>query len=182
MEKVPRHLFVSEALRFRAYEDASLPIGYGQTVSRPSTVARMIQSLDLTGGEKVLEIGTGSGYQSALLAEMAEAVVTVERIEELYRRAREILLMRMNYKNITLRHTGRFEGVDGTFDAIIVSAGASVLPVELFALLVDRGILVIPVGNEKDQRIKRYKRCGDAVKEDDLGRALFVPLVREGTA
>ena len=127
--RVPRHLFVEEALRDRAYGDGALPIGYDQTISQPFMVATMTQALQLEGGEKVLEIGTGSGYQTAVLAEIAERVFSVERIAPLYRRARA-LLDQLGYHNVVLRHG------DGTlgwrdhapYDAIVVTAGAPHVP------------------------------------------------------
>ncbi len=178
MGSVPRHLFVSEALRYRAYEDTSLPIGFSQTISKPSTVAKMLQSLGLCGDERVLEIGTGSGYQSALLAELSSHVVSMERIEGLYKKARWILLMEMNYRNITLMHHEDFSQLDDAFDAIIVSAGAVTLPAELFSLLRDGGILVIPVAKGGSHSIMRYVKKGNGrIIEDDLGSTRFVPLV-----
>src|SRR5512137_2818392 len=145
--RVPRHLFVDEALRGRAYSDSALPIGHDQTISQPLMVATMTQALQLEGGEKVLEIGTGSGYQTAVLAEIAERVFSVERIAPLYRRARA-LLDRLGYHNVVLRHG------DGTlgwrehapYDAIVVTAGAPHVPRELRDQLRIGGRLVIPVG------------------------------------
>lgn len=177
MERVPRHRFVSEALRYRAYEDCSLPIGYGQTISRPSTVARMLQALSLSGVERVLEIGAGSGYQTALLAEMAGEVHARERIEGLCRRARE-LLSGMRYRNIRLVHGEELDGIGDSFDAIVVAAGAPFMPEALLGALAPGGVLVIPIGNEGEHSIKRFMKKADGrVIEDDLGDARFVPLV-----
>lgn len=181
MLKVPRHLFVSEALRYRAYEDTSLPIGFSQTISKPSTVAKMLQSLNLCGDERVLEIGTGSGYQSAVLAEMVAQVVSTERVEHLFKRAQELLLFTLNYRNIITIHTDGFPA-DGLFDAIVVSAGAHILPEELFSLLADGGTMVIPIGGEREHRITRFMKKNGRIVEDDLGEALFVPLIRGGSA
>jgi protein-L-isoaspartate(D-aspartate) O-methyltransferase len=178
MEKVPRHLFVSEALRYRSYEDTSLPIGRGQTISRPSTVGKMLQALGLHGGERVLEIGTGSGYQSALLGELASHVVSMERIEDLHLKARENLLHRLKCRNITLLLGGDFKMAGGAFDSIIVSAGAEALPRDLLACLGEEGVLVIPLGNGGAHSIMRYVKTRDGrLIEDDLGRTSFVPLV-----
>ncbi|HDP80455.1 MAG TPA: protein-L-isoaspartate(D-aspartate) O-methyltransferase [Spirochaetes bacterium] len=178
---VPRHIFVSEALRYRAYEDSSLPIGHGQTISKPSTVAKMLQALNLLGDERVLEIGSGTGYQSALLSLLAGAVVTMERIEELYKRARENLLIHLNLKNVTVLHGEDPVRVAGEFDAVVVAAGADSLPEELFGLLREGGVLMIPVADRGGQALRRYvKRPGGAIVEDHYGDARFVPLVRGG--
>ncbi len=177
MERVPRHLFVSEALRFRAYEDVSLPIGHGQTITKPTTVARMVQALDLRGGERVLEIGTGSGYQAAVLSELAGHVDTCERIGELYARARDTLLFDLGRTNVTLVHSGDFSSPGGPYDGIIVAAVAQDLPDGLFDVLVDGGSLVIPVAGNRGQSIRRYVKSNGRLFEDELGRARFVPLV-----
>jgi protein-L-isoaspartate(D-aspartate) O-methyltransferase len=179
---VPRHLFVSEALRFHAYDDISLPIGHGQTISKPSVIAKMVQSLELTGDERVLEIGTGSGYQSAILARLAGSVVTIERIEELANRARS-LLVSLGYSNIRFIRSGDFIEAEGLFNAVIVAAGAEILPVSLFDKIAPGGRLVIPVGNQRGHRIKKFivKQNG-VVIEEDLGEATFVPYVVGETA
>lgn len=182
MACVPRHLFVSEALRFHAYNDISLPIGHGQTISKPSVIAKMVQSLGLTGDERVLEIGTGSGYQSAILSSLAGLVVTMERIEELANRARG-LLFGLGYRNIQFIHSGDFNEVQGAFDAVIVAAGADILPVSLFDKITTGGRLIIPVGNRRGHRIKKFivKQNG-VVVEEDIGEATFVPYVIGETA
>lgn len=182
MAGVPRHLFVSEALRFHAYNDISLPIGHGQTISKPSVIAKMVQSLDLTGDERVLEIGTGSGYQSAILSRLAGSLVTMERIEELANRARG-LLFGLGYRNIQFLHSGDFNEVKGVFDAVIVAAGADILPVSLFGKIVPGGRLIIPVGSRRGHRIKKFivKQNG-VVVEEDIGEATFVPYIIGETA
>lgn len=182
MAGVPRHLFVSEALRFHAYNDISLPIGHGQTISKPSVIAKMVQSLDLTGDERVLEIGTGSGYQSAILSRLAGSLVTMERIEELANRARG-LLFGLGYRNIQFLHSGDFNEVKGVFDAVIVAAGADILPVSLFGKIVPGGRLIIPVGSRRGHRIKKFivKQTG-VVVEEDIGEATFVPYIIGETA
>jgi protein-L-isoaspartate(D-aspartate) O-methyltransferase len=177
MATVPRHLFVSEALGYRAYDDASLPIGYGQTISKPSVIARMVLALGLTGDERVLEIGTGSGYQSAIISHLAASIVTIERIEGLYLRARNLLLQ-LNYTNIRCIHSGNFNHVDGVFDAVIVSAGTDVIPADLFGRVADGGRLVIPVGSGTGHTIKRViKKDSRTVIEEDIGEAVFVPYI-----
>ncbi|MBN2077926.1 MAG: protein-L-isoaspartate(D-aspartate) O-methyltransferase [Spirochaetes bacterium] len=182
MAGVPRHLFVSEALRYRAYDDASLPIGHGQTVSKPSVIARMVQALDLTGDERVLEIGTGSGYQSAIISALADSLVTMERIGELFNRARA-LLFSLGYRTIRCIHSGDFHHAEGTFDAVIVAAGADILPTALFEKINPGGRLVIPVRGGGGHRIKKYiLRRNGGVTEEEIGEATFVPYVVGETA
>jgi protein-L-isoaspartate(D-aspartate) O-methyltransferase len=177
MSLIPRHLFVSEALRYRAYDDISLPIGFGQTISKPSVIARMVQALALTGSERVLEIGSGSGYQTAVLSSVAGSVVSIERIAELCQRARD-MVRTMGLANVNVVHTDDFNAVDGLFDAIIVAAGADILPVELFAKLHPGGRLVIPVSGGSGHRIKRFlKRLDGVIMEEEIGEAVFVPLI-----
>ena len=176
--RVPRHLFVDEALRDRAYGDNALPIGFDQTISQPFMVATMTQALQLEGGEKVLEIGTGSGYQTAVLAEIAERVFSVERIAPLYRRARA-LLDHLGYHNVVLRHG------DGTlgwrdhapYDAIVVTAGAPHVPLELRDQLSSGGRLVIPVGERHEQSLLRITRGQDEDRRETLGGCVFVSLI-----
>jgi len=178
MSSVPRHRFVSEALRYHAYRDTSLPIGFNQTISKPSTVARMLQALELTGGERVLEIGTGSGYQTALLSRLAGTVVSSEGIDELHKRAREVLLFDLGLANVVLHHTFDFDSLSGEYDAIIVCAGAAVFPGSLLSRLTPNGRLIIPVGGSGGQVLTRYCRTrDDMIIEDSIGRASFVPLV-----
>jgi protein-L-isoaspartate(D-aspartate) O-methyltransferase len=175
--EVPRHLFVSEALRYRAYDDVSLPIGYGQTVSKPSVVGRMVQALELTGDERVLEIGTGSGYQAAVMAKLAGRVVTMERIEELFLRARS-LLFSLNFSNIECILSEDFNEVEGVFDSIIVSAGTGTVPASLFRKVAAGGRLIIPVAGCSGHMIKKFiKKDDDTVIDEDIGEAVFVPYV-----
>jgi protein-L-isoaspartate(D-aspartate) O-methyltransferase len=176
MNCVPRHLFISEALRYRAYENISLPIGCNQTISKPSTIALMVQALELAGHERVLEIGTGSGYQSAIIAHLANRLITSERIRELFQRARDTLLIELKYRNVVLWNNWNFRKIEGPFDAIIVAAGANILPIELFDKLRSGGRLIIPVGNGGGQIIKRYVKKAGKIAEEDLGEARFVPL------
>jgi len=180
MEKVPRHLFVPEAMIEQAYEDSPLPIGYKQTISQPYTVAFMTEALELAGREKVLEIGTGSGYQTAILAELADKVYSIERIPELAEQA-EKKLKEMGYKNIVIR-TG--DGTSGwreqsPFDAIIVTAGAPKIPAPLIEQLADDGRLVIPVGDRYSQDMIRLRKRGKKIIEESLGPFRFVELIGE---
>ncbi len=177
MSRVPRHRFVSEALRYNAYRDISLPIGFGQTVSRPSVIARMVEALELKGNERVLEIGTGSGYQSAILARLCGYLVTIERIGELLRRA-ETLLDSLNYRNIGFIHSDDFNAATGLFDSIIVAAGADILPGDILNKLEEGGRLVIPLSNGSGHTIRRYIKAGshDYIKRD-IGEATFVPYI-----
>jgi protein-L-isoaspartate(D-aspartate) O-methyltransferase len=178
MEKVPRHLFVPEGLRRAAYSDEPLPIGENQTISQPYIVAYMTEALDLRGGERVLEIGTGSGYQTAVLAEIAGEVFSVELIESLSVRAQETLRS-LGYGNI------RFRVDDGSrgwaevapFDAIIVTAAAARVPDDLEGQLAPSGTLVIPVGTDF-QELLRIRRKGRGLKREKLLAVRFVPLVR----
>ncbi len=178
MYHVPRHMFVSEALCYRAYDNTSLPIGFGQTISTPSVVASMVQALRLTGDERVLEIGSGSGYQAAVLAELSKHVIAMERIEGLAERSRGVLFAR-KYTNVQVVHSGDFNDIEGTFDRIIVAAGVEIFPGELLAKLNDQGILVIPVGGGgSDHQIRRYvKKNADDYFEEEIGRATFVPYI-----
>ena len=173
----PRHLFVPEALRERAYDDTSLPIGNGQTISQPSTHARYLEALDLCGTEKVLEIGTGSGYQTALLAFLADVVVSVERIPALAETARR-RLDEAGYRNVSVV-TG-----DGTlgwrplapYDAILVGAAGSRVPAPLLDQLADGGRLVIPVHEGDRQVLRHVRKHGGSFDTADLGPVNFVPL------
>lgn len=174
---VPRHLFISEALRYSAYRDSSLPIGFGQTISKPSVIAMMVQAMALTGEERVLEIGTGSGYQTAILSILAHSVVTMERIGFLAKRAHE-RLSSFNIGNVTCLHTDDFNKAKGTFDAIVVSAGAEIFPIDLCDKLTVGGRLVIPVGDSSGHHIMRYVKKKDGkLIEDNIGRAVFVPYI-----
>ncbi len=177
MTAVPRHLFVSEALRYRAYDDVSLPIGYGQTVSKPSVIANMVQALELTGDERVLEIGTGSGYQSAILSLLAGSLTTLERIRELSERARSVLFG-LRCSNVRCVHSADFNDAEGEFDAIIVSAGIDVMPQALLAKAAHRGRLVIPVSDGATHKIKKIivKGPGKFIVHE-IGEALFVPYI-----
>jgi protein-L-isoaspartate(D-aspartate) O-methyltransferase len=180
MERVPRELFVPPELRDRAHDDAALPIGAGQTISQPYMVARIAEALELRGRERVLDVGTGSGYQAAVLAELAQEVDTIERIAELAEKARANLAA-AGYRNVHV-HIG--DGTRGLperapFAAIAVAAAAPELPPTLYEQLEPRGRLVIPVGRRRVQRLELVVRSpeGPAVVKSVPCR--FVPLVGE---
>jgi len=174
----PRHLFVPTGVRHRAYEDAPLPIGNGQTISQPSVHARYLQELKLTGREKVLEIGTGSGYQTVLLSHLAAQVFSIERIGALLDRARD-LVQQYGARNVSL-----LQG-DGTlgwrefapFDAILVSAAAPRVPTPLEQQLAEGGRMLIPIGERADQTLMIVTRRGPELQQRALGPVRFVPLV-----
>lgn len=162
MLKVPRHLFVQEAMAGQAYSDTSLPIGEKQTISQPYTVALMSELLELKGGERVLEIGTGSGYQAAVLAHLARRVYTIERIPSLASRARK-LFDTLGLTNISMKIDDGTVGweAEAKFDAIIVTAGAPEVPSSLVEQLAAGGCLVIPVGDHNDQVLYRVRKQED---------------------
>ncbi len=178
MKKIPRHLFVEEALQGQAYSDHPLPIGEKQTISQPYMVALMTEALLLTGKEKVLEIGTGSGYQTAILAELSEKVFSIERIRPLALRARK-LLYELGYFNVEIKI---FDGTLGwmeesPFDAIMVTAGSPDIPQTLLDQLAIGGRLVIPVGDAFVQDLIRVIKTEEGVKKEDLGGCRFVKLI-----
>jgi len=178
MRKVPRHLFVPRECEQSAYDDRPLPIGHGQTISQPYMVAVMTQALKLEGDERILEVGTGSGYQAAILAEIADHVVSVERIPELAERATRIL-RNLGYVNVEVivGDGSRGYAERAPYDGIIVTAGAPDIPQVLIDQLADGGRLVIPVGNSFQQTLTRVTRRGDETKIERLEGCVFVPLV-----
>lgn len=179
MRKVPRHFFVDEALENQAYSDHPLPIGHGQTISQPYIVALMSQLLCPTPGLSVLEIGTGSGYQAAILAEMGLDVYTVERIRSLYLKAMK-LYRELRYFSIKLKLDDGTLGwpENAPFDRIIVTAGAPQIPEPLIEQLADPGIMVIPVGEGKrHQTLIRIKKEKGEIQKEDFGGVMFVDLV-----
>lgn len=178
MSRVPRHLFMPESFRVHAYADQPLPIGEGQTISQPYIVAYMTEALGLKGGEKVLEIGTGSGYQSAILAEIAGEVWTVEIVEALALRARAIL-DGLGYKNIRYRIGDGSEGwpEEAPFDGIIVTAAAPRMPAALEGQLAEGGRMIIPVGTEL-QELFLVRRAKKRFERERLLGVRFVPLVK----
>ena len=178
MGKVPRHLFVEEALRSRAYGDYPLPIGEKQTISQPYMVALMTESLELKGNEKVLEIGTGSGYQSAVLAELCDKVYSVERIKSLAVRARKQLDL-LGYMNVAIKI---FDGTYGwleyaPYDAIIVTAGAPDIPKIIVDQLSVGGRMVIPIGDEFSQTLVKVEKKKDGITTTNICGCVFVKLV-----
>tara|TARA_R110002049_G_scaffold93308_5_gene230764 strand:- start:3818 stop:4474 length:657 start_codon:yes stop_codon:yes gene_type:complete len=179
VRKVPRHLFVDEALSSRAYEDTALPIGHGQTISQPYIVARMTEALlaDFTG-ESVLEIGTGCGYQTAILAPLVKRIYSVERIRELLQKTRQ-RLRDLDIYNVQFRPGDGWEGWPkyGPYDGIIVAAAAAVVPEKLLEQLAPGGRLVVPVGPPGRQDLTVVTRKDDHFEQVSLGAVSFVPLV-----
>lgn len=181
MAKIPRHTFVEEGLFHRAYSDNPLPIGERQTISQPYMVALMTEALMLEGHEKVLEIGTGSGYQTAILAELAEKVLSVERIAVLASQAQK-RLDALNYINILIRVGDGTYGwsEEAPFDGIIVTAGSPDVPAPLKKQLAPGGRLIVPVGSRHIQTLLRVTRISaDDYEEEDLGGCRFVDLIGE---
>jgi protein-L-isoaspartate(D-aspartate) O-methyltransferase len=178
--KVPRHLFVSEALRDQAYGDYPLPIGEQQTISQPFIVAEMTQALELGENDRVLEIGTGSGYQAAILAEIAYRVYTIERIRPLYLQARR-LFDQLQYHNIVTRYGDGTFGweEESPFDAVIVTAGAPAAPQLLIEQLDEGGRMVVPVGDQHSQDLIKITRDRRGVHQQNLGGCRFVKLIGE---
>jgi protein-L-isoaspartate(D-aspartate) O-methyltransferase len=178
MRKVPRHLFVEEALQNQAYNDRPLPIGEKQTISQPYMVALMTEALQLRGMEKVLEIGAGSGYQTAILAEIALKVFSIERIRSLTIQARK-LLYDLGYLNVEIKFSDGTLGweEEGPFEAIIVTAGSPSVPQPLVDQLAVGGRLVIPVGDQTDQDLIRVTKTEEGIQREDLGGCRFVRLI-----
>lgn len=178
MAEVPRHFFVDEPEREQAYDDCALPIGEQQTISQPYMVAYMTELLELQGRERVLEIGTGSGYQAAVLSRLAAEVFSIERIESLARRAEEVL-GRLGYRNVSIRVGDGSLGwpEQAPFDGIIVTAGAPEIPRPLVEQLGPSGRLVIPVGDRRGQVLHRVRRTDAGVEDLALTSCIFVPLI-----
>jgi len=181
MKHVPREAFVSQEQYHLAYEDRPLSIGFGQTISQPFIVALMVQALELRGDEKVLELGTGSGYEAAILAELTQEVVTVECIPELAESAGQVLDS-LGYSNIEVHISGRILGwpEEAPYDAVIVSAGAPTVPKILLEQLAWNGRLVIPVGSRWQQELLRVTKLRKRNRIENLGGCYFVPLIGEG--
>lgn len=177
-DQTARHLFVPTGVRHRAYEDSALPIGNGQTISQPSVHARYLQELALAGRERVLEIGTGSGYQTVLLSHLAEQVFSIERVPVLLDRAREVI-QKLGVRNVSLLLG------DGTlgwrdyapYDAILVSAASPDVPAPLVQQLAEGGRMLIPLGGREEQMLTVCTRRGDSVERRDIAPVRFVPLL-----
>lgn len=180
MRNVPRHLFVSEALMDQAYCDFPLPIGEQQTISQPYIVAEMTQALELSPDDRVLEIGTGSGYQAAILAQIVYRVYTIERIHSLYTRTRG-LFDKLGYHNIVTRYSDGTTGWkdESPFNAIIVTAGSPEIPITLVRQLAIDGRMVIPVGNQYSQDLIKLVRTQKGIMEINMGGCRFVKLIGE---
>ncbi len=178
MREVPRHLFVAPVVASKAYGPGALPIGASQTISQPYIVARMIELLDLSGSKKVLEVGTGTGYQAVVLSKLTAKVFSIERVSELALRATE-LIKNLKISNISVKV---FDGTYGwsdqaPFDRIIIAAAAPEVPQPLMQQLARTGVMVLPIGSGKSQRLARVRRVGTGVQIEDCGTAEFVPLV-----
>lgn len=182
MRSVPRHEFVPEELRRLAYVNRPLPIGHGQTISQPYVVARMTELLELAPGEKVLEVGTGSGYQAAVLAELTDAVYSIEIVGELARTARQ-RLRRLGYDSVTVRHGDGYEGWpdEAPFEAIIVTAAPERVPDALVEQLARGGRMVLPVGPEGGRQVLTVvrKTVDGRVEREEVSVVRFVPMVRD---
>ncbi|NOQ66600.1 MAG: protein-L-isoaspartate(D-aspartate) O-methyltransferase [Desulfobacterales bacterium] len=178
MRKVPRHLFVEDAMKNQAYGDSPLPIGKGQTISQPYIVALMTQALGLKGHEQVLEIGTGSGYQAAILSQICEKVYTVERIDTLLVQARKVFDS-LHYLNILTKLDDGTNGWPeyGPYDAIVVTAGGPKVPLPLLEQLADPGILIIPVGDRGVQNLQFVTKKDGEIIEKTIELVRFVNLV-----
>ena len=181
MARIPREIFVPEEVRHLAYEDRPLSIGLGQTISQPFIIALMTGALQLSGKEKVLEVGTGSGYQAAILAELARQVVSTERLAPLAETAQQVL-NKLGYTNVKVHLARKTLGwpEEAPYEAIIVTAGAPAVPPELLEQLKVGGRLVIPVGSRYDQDLLKVTKRSKGNLTENLGACRFVPLIGEG--
>ncbi len=177
--KVPRHVFFDDALLNHAYEDKAFPIGEGQTISQPYTVAFQSEKLEIKPGDKVLEIGTGSGYQAAVLLELGAKVYTIEYNRKLYEKTKDFL-PQMGYRPFFFYGDGS-KGISAKapFDKIIVTAGAPIIPQALIDQLTDNGIMIIPVGDREKQKMLRITKKNGKVKQEEFDNFAFVPLLGE---
>ena len=177
MRETPRHLFMPQAQRSRAYDDRPLSIGHGQTISQPYIVALMTSLMELSGKEKILEIGTGSGYQAAILSQVAGQVYSIERVQELAAAARA-RLTDLGYDNVQVIHGDGGLGLpeQAPFDAIMLTAAASEIPPPLYQQVRDGGLMVGPVGSRYEQVLIRLRRVGDEWKQETSTPVIFVPL------
>jgi protein-L-isoaspartate(D-aspartate) O-methyltransferase len=179
IERIPREVFTPESFRHQAYENLAIPIGQGQTLSQPQVVAQMTQALRASRRTKVLEVGTGSGYQAAVLSRLCRRVYTIERFKELLQTA-EARFLQLRLHNITARHGDGWKGwrEQAPFDRIIVTAAAASVPGALVDQLAEGGLMVLPVGEtSRDQTLLRLTRTPDGVVEERLSEVRFVPLV-----
>ena len=179
MSRLPRHLFVPAAIKSQAYNDNALPISGGQTISQPFIVARMTELLELEGREKVLEIGSGSGYQTAILAALAKSVFSIERLAELAEKART-RMQQLDLSNVTLRTADGTAGWEAyaPYDAMLVAAGGPEIPQPLVAQLKVGGRLVMPIGEDKKtQMLIRVTRSASGYTQENFGTCAFVPLI-----
>jgi protein-L-isoaspartate(D-aspartate) O-methyltransferase len=178
VEQTPRHAFVPTGLRHRAYEDTPLPIGNGQTISQPWVHARYLELLELTGRERVLEVGTGSGYQTVLLAHLVEQVFSIERIPMLLQQAREAVQL-IGVRNVSfLLGDGSLGWREyGPYDAILVGASAPAIPQPLVDQLAEGGRLLVPVGDRKEQRLILARRVKGSIETNEIAPVRFVPLL-----
>jgi protein-L-isoaspartate(D-aspartate) O-methyltransferase len=174
----PRHLFVPTGMRHRAYEDSALPIGNGQTISQPSTHARYLELLGLTGKERVLEIGTGSGYQTVLLSHLASQVFSIERVGTLVTQARDAIRAARASNVSLLSGDGTLGWRDyAPYDAILVTAGSPTIPTPLAEQLSEGGRMLIPIGEREEQILTLFTKRGEELERRDIGAARFVPLI-----
>jgi protein-L-isoaspartate(D-aspartate) O-methyltransferase len=180
MRRVPRHLFVDPSMKHRAYDDSALPIGEGQTISQPYMVAVMTELLELNGHERVLEIGTGSGYQAAVLAELAGEVYTLERFASLAEAARQ-RLSELSYHTVHVRLADGSLGLpeEAPFDRIIITAASPKIPDPLIGQLSENGIVVAPVGSRFSQQLLKLKKTSAGILEEYHTPCVFVPLIGE---
>lgn len=179
VQKVPRHVFFDDALLIHAYEDKAFPIGEGQTISQPFTVAFQTEKLEIKGGDKVLEIGTGSGYQACILMELGVKLYTIEYNRKLYERTRDFLPT-MGYSPFFIHGDGS-KGLPAKapFDKIIVTAGAPIVPQALIDQLNENGILVIPVGDREKQKMMKITKRKNKIEKEEYDYFAFVPLLGE---
>ena len=178
MRSVPRHIFVDEALASRAYEDTALPIGSGQTISQPYVVARMTEALMAVSPRRVLEVGSGCGYQTAILSKLVPEVFSIERIEALYQKAKRNL-SELQVTNVRLRYGDGYLGwpAAAPFDAILVAAAPPEIPEALLNQLAEGGRLIIPVGAGSEQELRLITREGNQFHQEVLERVVFVPML-----
>lgn len=178
IEQTPRQLFMPESLAHKAFENTALPIGNGQTISQPLMVATMTQLLMQHDCHRVLEVGTGSGYQTAILAQLIDKVFSIERIAQLQYQAKR-RLRNLDLHNVAMRHGDGWEGwrSKAPFDGIIVTAAATEVPRELVEQLADGGVMIIPVGSEQ-QTLTVLRRFGEQIEQQRIGDVRFVPLVK----